>query len=86
MSQCTMCVCTGKPLYHMHLFVYVKSTWESMMQEEKHFSFHHSCTVLNPKEASLRAASCPENGVYDGEQLRLPLSTEAWFSPLEGSL
>lgn len=54
-------------LYHPYLSVYVKCTWEFLVHEEKHFSFHHSCTFYRPKEASLRAARCPEDGLDDDE-------------------
>lgn len=86
-SSCLICACS--PLNHMYLFVYVKCTWEFMVHKEKHFSFHHSCTFSNPKEASPKAARCLEDGLYDREQLRLPLFTEpsgAWLSPVEASL
>lgn len=76
-------------MHHMHLFVYLECTWEFTVHEEKHFSFHHSCTFSHPKEVSLWAARYPEDSLYGGEQLRLPLSTEpsrTWLGPMEGSL
>lgn len=79
------CICACIPLHHMYFFVCVKCTREFMVCKEKHFSFHHSCTFSNPKEASPWAARCPED---EREQLRLPLSTEpsgAWPRPAESS-
>lgn len=74
--------------YPMYLFVYAEMHLGAVVHKEKHFSFHHSCSFSNPKEVSPRTARCPEDGPYDGEQLRLPRSTElsrAWLGSFEGS-
>lgn len=64
-----------------------------MVQKEKHFnclevspSHTHRRTTPTPPP---RAPRCPEDGLREGEQLRLPLSTEqsgAWLSPVEGRI
>lgn len=57
----------------LHLFIW-NAPGASWWIREKHSNFHHTCTFSNPKETSLRAARCPEDDLYLGEQLRPPLS------------
>lgn len=57
----------------LHLFIW-NAPGALWWIREKHSNFHHTCTFSNPKETSLRAARCPKDDLYLGEQLRPPLS------------
>lgn len=57
----------------LHLFIW-NAPGALWWIREKHSNFHHTCTFSNPKETYLRAARCPKDDLYLGEQLRPLLS------------